>query len=129
MAKATLPPNELTVRRRWESALRPTDADRKLVEHLAGVGLTYEQIAALMMGGITTDLLARHFKKELITGKAKASQAIARTLYQKAMSGDTACLIFWAKSQMKWSEAKNTEEPHHPNAAPTEYIVRWQRAR
>jgi len=46
---------------------------------------------------------------ELDAGKAKANSQIAKTLYSKAVSGDTTSLIWWTKSQMRWSETVKQE--------------------
>jgi hypothetical protein len=42
-------------------------------------------------------------------GKAKSSAAIARSLYNKAMGGDTTAMIWWTKAQMRWSETVKNE--------------------
>lgn len=82
----------------------PTDAERRQVEALSGYGLPMEQIAVLVRGGIHMETLREHFADELVAGKAKANSGVGKTLYQKAMSGDTAAMIWWSKTQMKWSE-------------------------
>ena len=93
-------------------SLNPTEEDRKLVESMSGFGVPLEQIAALTCGGIDRDTLSKHFKNELIQGKAKANSKIGQTLFQKATNGDTSAAIFWAKTQMGWRETKEiiTEE-------------------
>jgi hypothetical protein len=85
----------------------PTDEDRRKVEHLAGLGVPLEHIAAVVgpPGGITRDVLSKWFAAEIAQGKAKAAEAISGTLYQRAMAGDTACLIWWSKTQLRWSPA------------------------
>jgi hypothetical protein len=82
----------------------PTDADRKQVEALSGYGLPVHQIAALIQGGISVDLLYDHFRDEMVSGKAKANSQIAQTLFQKAKGGSESAMIWWTKSQMRWSE-------------------------
>lgn len=82
----------------------PTDADRKQVEALSGYGLPVHQIAALIQGGISVDVLYDHFRDEMVSGKAKANSQVAQTLFKKAMSGDTAAAIWWSKSQLRWTE-------------------------
>ncbi len=85
----------------------PTDEDRRKVEHLAGLGVPLEHIAAVVgpPGGISRDVLTKWFGPEIAQGKAKAAEAISGTLYQRAMAGDTACLIWWSKTQLRWSPA------------------------
>jgi hypothetical protein len=90
-------------------AFDPTDAERKQVEAMSGYGLPIEQIAILVRGGIDTDTLRKHFATELVAGKAKANSGVGRTLFQKAMGGDTAAMIWWSKTQMKWKEVQQHE--------------------
>lgn len=87
----------------------PTDAERKQVEAMSGYGLPIEQIAVLVRNGIDTDTLRKHFATELISGKAKANSGVGRTLFQKAMGGDTSAMIWWSKTQMRWKEVQQHE--------------------
>jgi len=70
---------------------------------MAGFGVPHEQIASTIRGGIDAETLKKHFKQELIEGKAKASAQVGRSLFQKAVDGDTSAAIWWSKSQMKWT--------------------------
>ena len=90
-------------------AFDPTDAERKQVEAMSGYGLPIEQIAVLVRGGIDTDTLRKHFATELVAGKAKANSGVGRTLFQKARGGDTAAMIWWSKTQMRWAETQKHE--------------------
>ena len=85
----------------------PTDETRKMVESTSGLGLPHESIAVLV--GIDDKTLRKHYRIELDTGKAKANGQIAKTLFSKALAGDTASLIWWTKSQMRWSETVKQE--------------------
>jgi hypothetical protein len=88
----------------------PTDADRKLVRKLSGLGLPQNQIRMLVREkGIGLDTLAEHFRVELEEGKADTSWKIANALYTKAMKGDTTAMIWWTKTQMRWSETQKLE--------------------
>lgn len=87
----------------------PTDSERKQVEALSGYGLPIEQIAMLIRNGIDADTLRKHFFTELVSGKSKANAQIGRTLFQKAMGGDTTAMIWWSKTQMRWSETQKHE--------------------
>ena len=87
----------------------PTDVDRKQVEAMAGYGVPFEQIAALIRGGISIDTLRSHFSSELISGKAKANAQVGKGVFQKAMSGDTTAMIWWTKTQMRWAETHRLE--------------------
>ena len=90
-------------------AFVPTNDERKQVEALSGYGLPQDQIAILIRGGIHIETLREHFATELIAGKAKANGQIGKTLFQKAMNGDTAAMIWWSKSQMRWAETQKHE--------------------
>lgn len=87
----------------------PTDVERKQVEALSGYGLPIDQIAVLVRHGINVETLRTHFGPELISGKAKANGQIGKTLFQKAMSGDTTAAIWWSKTQMGWKETQRHE--------------------
>jgi hypothetical protein len=86
---------------------QPDAKSRNIVAHASGIGLPHEQIAILV--GIDDTTLRKYYRKELDEGKAKAHQGIATTLYDKAMSGDTSAMIWWSKTQLKWSETVKTE--------------------
>jgi hypothetical protein len=90
-------------------AFEPTDAERKQVEALSGYGLPFDQIAALIRNGIHIDTLRAHFGSELISGKSKANAQVGKTLFQKAMGGDTTAMIWWSKTQMRWAETQKHE--------------------
>jgi len=85
----------------------PTDETRKMVESTSGLGLPHESIAVLV--GIDDKTLRKHYRAELDIGKAKANGQIAKTLFSKALAGDTTSLIWWTKSQMRWSETVKQE--------------------
>jgi hypothetical protein len=88
---------------------QPTDEQRGMVRKLSGYGLPHEQIAALVGRGIDRDTLAKHFRRELDEGKAAASERIGATLFEKAMAGDTASLIWWTKAQMRWTSLQQIQ--------------------
>jgi len=111
-------PQETAKKRVWggaqEGAGRPpmqfTDEQRNQVEKLAGYGLPQADIAALVTpDGISVDALRAHFRKELDQGRAKANSGVGQRLWQKAMDGDTASLIWWSKAQMRWREETNVQ--------------------
>ena len=86
-----------------------TADERRQVETLSGWGIPYEQIAIMIRNGISCDTLTRHFPNELVSGKAKANAQVARTLFQKAIGGDTAAAIWWSKTQLRWAETQKHE--------------------
>ena len=83
----------------------PSDKDRELVEKLATWAVPEQHIASLVGDdGVDLSTLRKHFVEEIAKGRAKASMGIGSTLYQKAMAGDVASLIWWTKTQMRWAE-------------------------
>jgi hypothetical protein len=92
-----------------QPSFKPTDAERKQVEAMSGYGLPIEQIAILIRDGIDADTLRKHFAQELISGKAKANGQVGKTLFQKAIGGDTTAMIWWSKTQMRWKEVQQHE--------------------
>ena len=87
---------------------RPTDKTRQQAQSASGLGLPQDQIAALI--GIAPDTLRKHYELELGLGKAQASAAVAKTLFNKATVGqDTTAMIWWTKAQMRWSETVRQE--------------------
>ena len=87
--------------------MQPTPEQRNQVEVLSGFGVPQHQIATLL--GCDPKTLRKHFEDELSQGDAKATAKIAQTLYNKAVSGDTACLIFWLKARAGWREKHDVE--------------------
>ena len=76
---------------------------------MAGYGLPEAQIAALVCIDIDADTLRKHFRQELAQGRARANSEIGKTLYQKAIGGDTASLIWWTKAQMRWTSLQQIQ--------------------
>ena len=87
---------------------RPPAKTRHQAPRASGLGLPQDQIAALI--GIAPDTLRKHYDLELGLGKAQASAAVAKTLFNKATTGgDTTACIWWTKAQMRWSETVKQE--------------------
>jgi hypothetical protein len=83
----------------------PTPDTRLQVATMSGIGVPQRFIAAYF--GITDVTLRKHYKQDLDKGRADAMMQIGSTLFQKAIDGDNACLIFYAKTQMGWNETFN----------------------
>jgi hypothetical protein len=82
----------------------PTDEERKLVQTLAGHGVPHRSICALIRDGIHIDTMYTHFRRDLDLGMAVAQSKVGKTLFQKAVDGDTTASIFYAKTQMGWKD-------------------------
>jgi predicted transcriptional regulator len=103
-----------------QKAHKPTNESRKTVESTSGLGLPHEQIALLV--GIDDKTLRKYYREELNLGKAKANGQIAKTLYSKAVGGDTTSLIWWTKTQMKWAE---TQKHELTGAEGGDLVIKW----
>lgn len=101
---------------------KPTDKTREQAKQAAGLGLPHDQIGALL--GISHVTLRKYYETELALGKATASAQIAKTLFNKAQSGDTTALIWWTKAQMRWAETQRHENSG-PEGGPQEHTFRW----
>ena len=87
----------------------PTDEERRQVKALSGYGLGHKQMASLIRGGISPITLEKWFHVELDSGHALACAQVGRTLFEKAMGGDTTAMIWWSKSQMGWRERNDVD--------------------
>jgi hypothetical protein len=89
-------------RGRGQPPFKPSPEQRRQVETLSGFGITLDQIALII--GCSKPTLIKHFSRELALGDAKATARVAQSLFQKAVNGDVASMIFWMKIRAKWSE-------------------------
>lgn len=90
----------------------PTEESQKLVNALASVGITYEDIASKL--DISSDCLVTHYKKELADGRIDANAQIGKGLFEQAKSGNTAAAIFWLKTRAGWRETYNLDVTAKP---------------
>lgn len=88
---------------KWE----PTEAERRAVEVLTAAGFTGPDIAESLGVGHMT--LKMHLKEELAHGHTRANRRVAAKLYDKALAGDNACMIFWLKTRAGWREKSEME--------------------
>lgn len=77
------------------------------IQSMAEVGSPLEDIASIC--GISVPTLRKVYRKELKNGAAIANMKVGRRLFEKCMQGDTASLIFWAKTRMGWREKDKKE--------------------
>lgn len=75
------------------------------ISEMAGNGLSQGYMAHEV--GLSENTIRKLYRKELKHGASRANYAVAKTLFQKCMEGDTACLLFWAKTRMGWSEKES----------------------
>lgn len=97
-----------------------TPKERERAEALSGLGLPHRQIAVML--GCSEPTLRKHLEDELKSGEAKATAKVAQTLFNKAVNGDTASLIFWMKVRAGWKET-STVEHSGPDGGPIETVA------
>lgn len=88
----------------WDQAFRPTDEQRRLVKHLAGLGVTQHDIARIL--GIGVNTLRKHMMPEILDGAAEANAVVAGKLFQHIQAGNFAAIQFWMRVKMGWIEPK-----------------------
>ena len=92
------------------NAHRPTKERRTIVEMLAGIGVPTKMIAKQI--GADEKTLRKYYLHEIESGQAKATSAVAKRLYDIAMSDSkeslSAC-IFWLKCRARWSTLDGPE--------------------
>jgi hypothetical protein len=93
-------------------AFEPTQEQRELVNLLASMGVTQEDISKVVKIGERT--LRKYFHEELATATIKANAKVAGALFRMAtdpkggMKAVTA-QIFWLKTRARWRETANLE--------------------
>lgn len=85
----------------------PTSETRAKVLKLAREGVPREVIARKI--GISKRCMMEHYPDELRQGSADAKARMSRCLFRRAIKGDTTAAIFWAKTRMRWKEAKHDD--------------------
>ena len=85
-----------------------TKPRREVVEKLTAYGVTQDHIAREI--GISRKTLQTHYHDEIDLGTARANAKVAGVLFEKAMAGDTACMIFWLKTRARWSEKAEVQQ-------------------
>lgn len=88
-----------------------TKEAKSLVKWLKVAGYTNEQIAAAFDPPIDNKTLTKNYKSELDFGKSHVDGLVTQTLVKGALEGDTALLIFYAKTRLGWKETKAEPAP------------------
>lgn len=106
----------------------PTDGDRRFVRRLTACGLTHEEVAGCIQArydaSISVESLQRHFPFELRMGKSLKVAYVGNRLFQKIREGNLSAMMFFLKTQGKWSSQVNLGDPNgNPLAAPTVEVM------
>lgn len=91
----------------------PTDEQRTQVKILVGLGLTYREIASVILNpqtgsGISINTLQDRFREELDAGRGVVKSRVTMSLFKKAISDNhpsaAICAMFIAKCQFGWRQ-------------------------
>jgi hypothetical protein len=91
-------------------------ATREKVRHLAGLGVTQDDIARLI--GCAPKTLRKRFRDELDRGVAEANAVISGSLYAAAKAGNVTAQMFWLKTRAHWREQGSTDRTMQHTADP-----------
>lgn len=86
----------------------PTDEDREKVKGWVGRGLPQRAIARRL--GISPNTLTKYYQRELDEGADEANDQVAGKLWEMAMSGHPASVIFWLKARAGWATQQKDED-------------------
>jgi hypothetical protein len=79
------------------------------IRKLAGLGIPIADIASLA-GCSVADLEERgRYHEDVRRGLGEANAKVAQVMMDRAMAGNPAAMIFWAKCRMGWNEAGSKE--------------------
>jgi hypothetical protein len=88
----------------------PTKTSRLKVRLMKIAGIDNDMISATM--GVSPELLAKHYKKDLETGLAECTALVAGKLVEKIRNGDNACIIFYLRTRGRWAPKNELEITH-----------------
>lgn len=91
------------------------EIDEELVKKLATIQCTVSEIAS--MCGCSKDTLERRFAATIKEGREKGLTSLKRKLFETALNGNVATMIFLAKTQLGWHERVvhvNNDESEKP---------------
>ena len=83
-------------------SFQPTDQTRRFVKAMASYGIRHQDIA-VEIGMRSPKTLRKHFRSELDRGLIEANMRVARSLLQKATSGNVRAAIFWLRVRANWT--------------------------
>jgi len=82
--------------------IQVTEATRRKVRRLSGLGMPVRAIAAMVEMGV--DSLYKYYKADLFKGKAKTNKAVVGALIKSAKEGNVHAQIYWIKHHCGWKE-------------------------
>lgn len=91
------------------------EIDEKLVEKLASIHCTMEEIASIV--GCSVDTLERRFAELIKTAKDKGRSSLRRHQWEAAQKGNTTMLIWLGKQLLGQKDISKIELTEVPDAA------------
>lgn len=92
----------------------PTEKEIEQIKTMAGLGLTIKEIALVLnVSSRTIDRRIEDNEEVAIaykTGRAEAKIKVTEKLFEKIMSGHSASIFFYLKTQCGWRETDRTED-------------------
>ena len=93
--------------------IQVSEKDLRIVEDMAGRGAKLDAIATVI--GVSSSTLDRWLEREDIRaaydrGRIIATDNVAQSLYNQAMTGNVAAAIFWLKAQAGWTDKPQPEQ-------------------
>src|SRR5438309_10686013 len=82
---------------------------RDKVRHLAGVGVSQDDIAKII--GCAPKTLRKRCRDDLDRGVAEANAMVSGYLFAAAKAGNVTAQIFWLKTRAHWREKTALEDP------------------
>jgi hypothetical protein len=110
----------LSFRKRGRPAHEPNEVTRQTVLMHMALGTTITDIAKLL--GITTRTLKKYYREEINFGTSKANAEVARSLFNKAIGGDTRAAEFWLKANAGWSDKQSLEVSGENGTSPVNKV-------
>ncbi len=106
------------------------DKDLRIVEDMAGRGAKLDAIATVI--GISPSTLDHWLQRDDVReadqrGRVLATDNVAQSLYDQAMTGNVPAVIFWLKAQAGWTDKPQPEQKE--TAQVVVYILDNQRMR
>ena len=93
---------------------QPTDRIRSYVEALSIIGTRHEDICHALrlrkLTEISPSTLRKHYRLELDLGSTMATGRVVAALYQAAIKGNVAAMIFWMKTKGGWRERDRMDD-------------------
>lgn len=97
---------------RGQQPFEADDIKRAKVSLWASMGIPLEKIAVLLC--VSPDTVSKHYPVELKDNGAYAVGKVAASLFDKAVAGDTASMIFYLKTRGRWSEKPALGDADNP---------------